>query len=158
MDAVPLGEGLPMASCRHCNIGIRHFPMAAPGNATLGLRAGGRGHHLFFFGPESVPGTLRTRPSRRSMSAYWVKTDSRRTFPQCPLLIRSRRHELCESRAEKFLARPLNAWPFANVLATSRAYSVKSLASGLRVRFLSAMIPIDRCVIGNSTGNSLIDA
>ena len=28
-------------------IGIRHVPPAAQGDATLGLRVGGRGHHLF---------------------------------------------------------------------------------------------------------------
>jgi hypothetical protein len=55
-------------------------------------------------------------------------------------LTQSGRQEFCELRAEIFLARPLGAWPFASGLAISRAHSVKSLASGLSVRFLSVAV------------------
>ena len=34
----------------------------------------------------SVVGTKQTCLSRRSMSAYWGKADSRLTFPECPVL------------------------------------------------------------------------
>src|SRR5438045_7097295 len=66
-------------------------------------------------------------------------------------------HLVWESRPQTFLARPLGAWPFANVLAMSRAQSMNSCASGLSIRFLRVMIPICRCVVGSSTGSTFSD-
>jgi hypothetical protein len=46
---------------------------------------------------------------------------------------------------------------FANGLATSRAPSMKSCATGLSMRFFNVRIPIGPLVTGNSTRNLLID-
>jgi hypothetical protein len=62
-------------------------------------------------------------------------------------------------RAETFLVllRPLRASPVAEGLAMSWAHLMNSCANGLRVRFLSVIIPICLCVVGSSTGNILMD-
>ena len=48
-----------------------------------------------------------------------------------------------------------NFW-FARGFATSRAYSMKSRATGLSVRFFRVTMPIGTCAIGRSTGKTLI--
>jgi hypothetical protein len=67
MDAVPVGEGLPMASLPPLQqLGFGTSRWRLQGNATLGLRAGGRGHHLFFLAEESTahrPSHLTSPPS-----------------------------------------------------------------------------------------------
>ena len=44
----------PWRRCNHWDFGISRWRLQ--GNATLGLRAGGRGHHLFLAAQESAPG------------------------------------------------------------------------------------------------------
>src|SRR6266446_5429567 len=49
MGAVPLGGGPPMAPLPPLqSLGFGTSRWRLQGNATLGLRAGGRGHHVFF--------------------------------------------------------------------------------------------------------------
>src|SRR3954462_15642477 len=73
MDAVPVGEGLPMASLPPLQqLGFGASRWRLQGNATLGLRAGGRGHHLFFLaGQESAPGHIaRFRGATQKFSRF----------------------------------------------------------------------------------------
>ena len=46
-------------------------------------------------------------------------------------------------------------FPFARGLATSRAWSMKSFATGLSVRFLRVTMPTGTRVIGSVTGKTL---
>jgi len=60
-------------------IGIRHLPLAAPGNATLGLRAGERGHHLFFL-PHKRP--LLARSGHANRADRCSLSGAKRTWPE----------------------------------------------------------------------------
>ena len=82
-----------MASCRRCNNwGFGTSRWRLQGNATLGLRAGGRGHHLFFLAEQgSAPGTNQHTTGGQSMSALpryirrqLAPLSRSRHRPQCP--------------------------------------------------------------------------
>src|SRR5262245_63459314 len=62
MGAVPFRRGLPMAPLPPLQqLGFGTSRWRLQGNATSGLRAGGRGHHLFFLLHKSpLPGTMPT--------------------------------------------------------------------------------------------------
>src|SRR5262245_23909211 len=51
--------------------------------------------------------------------------------------------------------RPTDGRRAANGFATSRAHSMKSLVTGLRVRFFRVMIPTGQGGLGKSTGKGL---
>src|SRR5215510_12983574 len=75
MGAVPLGGGPPMAPLppvQQLGFGISRWRLQ--GNATLGLRAGGRGHHLFFL-PHKTPLLARSGHAETDsdLSAFWAK-------------------------------------------------------------------------------------
>src|SRR6516165_3309809 len=84
MDAVPLGGRLPMAPLPPSqSLGFGTSRWRLQGNATLGLRAGGRGHHLFFL-PHKSPllalsghGAMVCR-----LSAFGAKRTRWARFPQ----------------------------------------------------------------------------
>src|SRR5262245_29565841 len=78
MGAVPLGGGPPMAPLPPLQqLGFGNCRCRLQGNATLDLRAGGRGHQsLFLAAQESAPGTKRTWPEDGVRSAF----DPKRTY------------------------------------------------------------------------------
>jgi len=107
MDAVPLGEGLPMILPPLQQLGFGTSRWRLQGNATLGLRAGGRGHHLFFLaGQESAPGTNQHTTGGQSMSALpryirrqLAPLSRARHQPQCPDIGRCSRSLCGRARA-----------------------------------------------------------
>src|SRR5262245_41742446 len=79
----------------------------------------------------------------------------RRTPDYPPDTPPSRRHIVYEFFIGTFLARPTDGWRAANGFTTSRKHSMKSLVTGLRVRFFRVMIPTGQGGLGKSTGKIL---
>src|SRR5216684_3719388 len=77
MGAVPLGGGPPMAPLPPLqSLGFGTSRWRLQGNATLGLRAGGRGHHVFFLLHKS---TLPAPSGHADMSAICPLSGAKRT-------------------------------------------------------------------------------
>src|SRR5215510_1842152 len=79
----------------------------------------------------------------------------RRTPDYPPDTPPSGRHIVYEFFIGTFLARPADGWRAASGFTTSRAHSMKSLVTGLRVRFFRIMIPTGQGGLGKSIGKTL---